>query len=506
MMGKKHIDFQTSKLFSKKFNEFILNETKLNCYPTYDNINNFPSSKSFTSKNRELLHTEFKRQYLNTKLNSAVKDNIESILLDNSYTITTGHQLNIFTGPLYIIYKIISCIKLAENLNKRFPDKKFIPVYWMASEDHDFEEIQSFYSRGKNYVWETETSGSVGNIDPKSLEKLIDLLPGVNDFFREAYLKSETLSEAVRKYMNSIFKEYGLLILDPDSEALKKSFSKIIMDDILNNSINDIESKSEQKSSVHVRKINFFYKESKLRERIIKREDRYYVNNTEIEFSSVDLKDEIKKNPHKFSPNVIMRCFYQQVILPNAAYIGGPSEVVYWLGFNKFFKHYNLHFPVIVPRDFVLLLSEKSQKIMGRYNIENTDLFLGKAHLEKKALKVLEDRNKNFSDEISKIKNSFNKIADKFYSVDKSMKPHVLANSKKTEKILIQMENRFVKSLKSENKKLVSQVGDLYDEIFPEGSIQERKENIMSYYNSNFISNLFRELDPLELKFKIIKL
>ena len=138
----------------------------------------------------------------------------------------------------------------------------------MATEDHDFEEIQSFYSRGKNYVWETETSGSVGNIDPKSLEKLIDLLPGVNDFFREAYLKSETLSEAVRKYMNSIFKEYGLLILDPDSEALKKSFSKIIMDDILNNSINDIESKSEQKSSVHVRKINFFYKESKLRERI----------------------------------------------------------------------------------------------------------------------------------------------------------------------------------------------------------------------------------------------
>ena len=201
-----------------------------------------------------------------------------------------------------------------------------------------------------------------------------------------------------------------------------------------------------------------------------------------------------------------MRCIYQQFILPNVAYIGGPAEVVYWLGFKKFFKHYNLQFPVVVPRDFVLLLSEKSQKTMGRYNIENTDLFLGKSRLEKKALKVIDDRNKNFSDEILKIKNSFNKIADKFSSVDKSMKPHVLANSKRTEKILIQMENRFVKSLKSENKKLVSQVGDLYDEIFPEGSIQERKENIMSYYNSNFISNLFRELDPLELKFKIIKL
>ena len=505
-MGKKHIDFQTSKLFSKKFNEFILNEKKSDSYPTYDNIKNFASSVSFSSKNRELLHAEFKNQYTNTKINSVVRDNIESILSDNTYTITTGHQLNIFTGPLYVIYKIISCIKLAENLNNKFPDKKFVPVYWMASEDHDFKEIKSFYSRGKKYVWDIKPSGSVGDIDPKSLKEVINLLPDVHDFFSEAYLESDTLSEAVRKYINSIFEKYGLLILDPDSEALKNAFSEIMGDDIFNNSINDIESKSDQKSAVHVRKINFFYKENKLRERIINNKERYFVNNTEIKFSALDLEDEIKKNPYKFSPNVIMRCIYQQFILPNVAYIGGPAEVVYWLGFKKFFKHYNLHFPVVVPRDFVLLLSEKSQKTMGRYNIENTDLFLGKSRLEKKALKVIDDRNKNFSDEISKIKKSFNKIADKFSSVDKSMKPHVLANSKRTEKILIQMENRFVKSLKSENKKLVSQVEDLYNEIFPEGSIQERKENIMSYYHPKFISNLFRELDPLELKFKIIKL
>ena len=185
-MGKKHIDFQTSKLFSKKFNEFILNETKLNCYPTYDNIKNFASSVSFSSKNRELLHAEFKNQYTNTKINSVVRDNIESILSDNTYTITTGHQLNIFTGPLYVIYKIISCIKLAENLNNKFPDKKFVPVYWMASEDHDFKEIKSFYSRGKKYVWDIKPSGSVGDIDPKSLKEVINLLPDVHDFFSEA--------------------------------------------------------------------------------------------------------------------------------------------------------------------------------------------------------------------------------------------------------------------------------------------------------------------------------
>ena len=117
---------------------------------------------------------------------------------------------------------------------------------------------------------------------------------------------------------------------------------------------------------------------------------------------------------------------------------------------------------------------------------------------------VLVDEDKNFSSEIKKIREQFNLIASKYKSVDKTMSPHVLANSKKTEKMLIQVEKRFIKSQKDLNKILVDRVGDLFHECFPEGTPQERKDNIMSFFNSTFIEDLVRILDPMELKFKII--
>ena len=505
-MKKDSIDFKGSGLFSKKFNDFINNHGDKEYYPTYKNIDNISSNKSFNKEKRELLHIDFIRQYESIKRSKKVDDNIKSILSENTFTITTGHQLNIFTGPLYVIYKIISCIKLSEDLNKKFPNKNFVPVYWMASEDHDFDEIKSCYSNGKNYEWKIKPSGAVGDIDPKSLKDLINKIPDVQDFFSDAYLTSDSLSLAVRKYMNAIFGDYGLLIFDPSSEVLKDSFNEIIKDDIFNNTMKDIESSYDDRSHVHVREINFFYKGDKFRERIIRRGDEYSINNMDRKFSSSELKSEIENHPDRFSPNVISRCLYQEFILPNVVYVGGPAEVVYWIGFKKFFDHYKIDFPVVSPRDFVLMLSKKSQKIMKNYNIELKDLFLGKNHIEKKAMNVFEDRDKNFSDEISKIKSSLQEIADKYNMVDKTMKPHILASSKRMEKVLLQIEGRFIKSLKGENKKLVLKVGELYDEIFPSGSIQERKENMITFYDQDFIGNLKNSLNPLDLHFKVLEI
>ena len=116
-----------------------------------------------------------------------------------------------------------------------------------------------------------------------------------------------------------------------------------------------------------------------------------------------------------------------------------------------------------------------------------------------------ENEDKNFSSEIKNIREQFDLIASKYKSVDKTMSPHVLANAKKTEKMLTQVEKRFIKSQKDQNKILVDRVADLFYECFPEGTPQERKDNIMSFYTSSFIEDLYNILDPMELKFKIIK-
>tara|TARA_B100000941_G_scaffold288632_1_gene265912 strand:+ start:391 stop:1905 length:1515 start_codon:yes stop_codon:yes gene_type:complete len=498
------IEFSKTNMFSKKFNEFIDNHKEKPYFPTYDNIERVANNFNFSIHSRKKLSDEITSQYGDIEIPDSVRKNIISIKKENTFTVTTGHQLNIFSGPLYTIYKIISTIKLAENLRAKYKDNNFVPVYWMASEDHDFDEIKTFFSKGKTYEWDIYPSGAVGGIDPSSIKKLLGMIPDSIEIFEDAYLTSNTLSEAVRKYMNALFSRYGLIVFDPDSKALKASVKELIYSDIFDNTISKVEDSSNEKSDVYVRKINFFYMKEGLRKRIESVEDKFIVRESEISFSKEEMEKEINSNPQRFSPNVVMRCLYQQMIMPNVTYIGGPAEVVYWLSFRKFFDKYDAEFPVIVPRDSVLIISSKSSKTLARYGLNIQDIFNGKNNIEKKSLGVLLDDDKNFSSEIKKIREQFHLIASKYKSVDKTMSPHVLANSKKTEKMLIQVEKRFIKSQKDLNKILVDRVGDLFHECFPDGAPQERKDNIMSFYNSTFIEDLVRILDPMELKFKII--
>ena len=504
-MKRTFIEFNKTNMFSKKFNEFISEHHKKTYYPNYENILTVSDQIKFTDEKRRDLRNVILKQYSKIELSDAVKKNIEALTDENSFTVTTGHQLNIFSGPLYIIYKIISTIKLSENLNAKYPNKNFIPVYWMASEDHDFEEIKTFFSKGRTYTWDIKAKGAVGNIDPRSLNKLIDLIPDSLDFFNSAYASSVSLSDAVRKYMNSLFENYGLVVIDPSSKVLKGKILDLMADDIFNNTISKVEESSMEKSEVYVRKINFFYMNNGIRERIESSNKKYKVVGTEIEYTMSDLRKLINSNPEYFSPNVITRCLYQQRIMPNVAYIGGPSEVLYWLTFRKFFEKYNEIFPVIIPRDSVLIITSKSSSIIKKYSLDKEDIFNGKNYMESKAIGILNDKDKNFSSEISTIKDQFKLIAEKYKLVDKTMSPHVLANSKKIEKMLSQIEKRFFKSQKDRNTLLVSKVNDLNYSAFPEGIPQERKENILTFYSSKFIEDLHGLLDPMQLKFKIVE-
>lgn len=503
-MKKETISFNDTGNFSKKFLNFINRDSKEEYFPDERNIIKAIEKVDFSISKRKTLHSEIKSQYNSIKISDKLSDNIDSILSDNTFTITTGHQLNVCTGPLYVIYKIISTIKLADDLSKKYPNYNFIPVYWMASEDHDFDEIKSFHSLGRTLVWDIKTSGPVGNINPKPFAKILQKEPSIPSFFLEAYNSSESLSEAVIKYMNFLFGERGLIVIDPNSKLLKKSFVEIIEDDIINNSIYNIEKSSDIKSDVLIRKINFFYQDENLRERIEKEND-YKILSTSKSFDESMMKKLIHSSPENFSPNVVSRCLFQQSILPNISYVGGPAEIVYWLSFKKFFINYNINYPVLIPRDFCLIISEKSQKIIENYNLTSKDLFKGRHVLESKSIGALEDETKNFSNEIQKIKDAIESLSFKFGDVDSTMKPHVLATGKKIEKTVTQVERRYVNALKKNNADAISHIKVLYDNLNPNNSIQERKENMITFYNSSFIDDLYKELDPLDLNFKILK-
>jgi bacillithiol biosynthesis cysteine-adding enzyme BshC len=501
-MELKNINFLSTNLFSEQFNEYVSKD-----HVSIDKIHDASERVSLSSDKRAVLSQVLTDQYKGLQEISEVRKNIDALNHENAFTVTTGHQLNIFTGPLYVIYKIVSTIKLSQELNNKFPEKKFVPVYWMASEDHDFEEIKSFHAFGKDYSWDINPSGSVGKIDPTSLKGILEMLPENIPFFEDAYLKSNTLSEAVRKYMHFLFGSYGLIVLDASSKRLKSGFTNIIKDDILKNTIHGISS-SDKKSQVHVRKINFFYMKDNLRERIVFEGNSYKVNNSDISFKEEEITKEIDENPQYFSPNVISRCLYQESILPNVSYLGGPAEVVYWLEFKKFFDAYDINFPVVMPRDFVLLLTKRNQKILDKYGIDFSHLFEEKKNVIEKVLDINTNKENNFDDEIKSIKDIYDSLVQKYAKIDRSMSGNILSRSKKTIKEISELEKRFKKAQKLSNAKLIENVDGLYHSLFADGSSQERYTNFLNFYVSDkmFIESLMKNLNPLDLTYKVIKL
>ncbi|MEQ9229494.1 MAG: bacillithiol biosynthesis BshC, partial [Cyclobacteriaceae bacterium] len=201
-MKVEKISLEETGYFSNSFLEYVAASEKLTPFytatPTIEHFDQVIKNRSFSKNKREKLVEVLKTQYRELSCSGLLNDNIESLLSDKTFTITTGHQLNIFTGPLYFIYKIVTVINAAKELKKKYPDYHFVPVYWMATEDHDFEEISYFWLHGKKHQWKTEQTGAVGHFDPSELKEILDKLPGDITIFKKAYLENKTLTDACR--------------------------------------------------------------------------------------------------------------------------------------------------------------------------------------------------------------------------------------------------------------------------------------------------------------------
>ena len=234
------IPFEETGKFPKLFLDYLKQKPELNefydLFPASENFIKKAKSSSFSLEQRNKLTEALRKQYSSLPMKEAAEKNIESLKNQNTFTITTGHQLSLFTGPLYFIYKIITVIKAAEELNQKNNGLHFVPVFWMASEDHDFEEINHFYLFNKKHVWETDQKGPVGRFDTKGLEKVFEGIKEELPLFKKAYLEHKTLSEASRYLVNELFGDQGLVIIDGDDARLKEEFVPIVKDELLNHS------------------------------------------------------------------------------------------------------------------------------------------------------------------------------------------------------------------------------------------------------------------------------
>lgn len=528
---KQKVSLSETGQFSKLIIDYINKEKKLSPFykyePTLDDFKQTIADKSKEHIDRKLLVNVLKSQYERLAIHPQVTLNL--LLEENTYTVCTGHQLCLFTGPLYFIYKIISTINLAERLKKQYPENNFLPVYWMASEDHDFEEISSINLFGKKINWNNnEGKGAVGKLSTKSLVPVIEELKNIMGesaqaselitLFTTAYANHNNLADATRYLVHQLFSAYDLIIIDADDAALKTSFSKIIKDDIFNNTNYELVNKSIEalqkigiKPQVTPREINCFYMVDTIRERIELDEisKNYSILNTAIEFTKDELNAELKKHPERFSPNVVLRPLYQEKILPNLAYVGGPGELAYWFEFKAMFEHHGISFPILIPRNFALLTDEKLNQQINKTGFSINDFFKDTELLVKKYVSEHAQIDLSLKDEEKKLTNVYAEISEKALAIDATLKGSVEAESQKAINALKNIESKLMRSEKQKQETGINQIKKIKEKLFPENSLQERYDNFIPYYlklGKQFIPILKETFDPFDFELLLLEL
>ncbi len=480
--------------------------------------------KSFNT-DRQLLTKQLNAQYENIKDKDLVKANIDRLLQENTFTICTAHQPNIFTGHLYFIYKILHTIKLADELTQLLPEYNFVPVYFMGSEDADLDELDHVVVDGKQYKWETKQTGAVGRmkVDGK-LTNLIDEISGrlsvekygkeIIDVLKECFKQDYTIEQATFLFVHHLFKNYGLVVLLPDNAGYKKAMHSIFADDLFNNTPSEIVSETSKKLSekykvqAHPREINLFYLKDNIRNRIVQVKDKFVVHETDLVFTKDELEKELYEHPEYFSPNVILRGLLQEIILPNIAFIGGGGELAYWLELKDLFSNYDVPFPVLILRNSFLLIEERFGEVMKKLKIASVDLFKGEQLLLNEIVLKRTEHTLNLGDEKTKMKSVYNEIMQIVKQIDLTLPQHTEALQTKALKALSALEKKMLRAEKRKFEDTKNQLHKILDSLFPGGNLQERTENFMLFYTkfgSDFINEIYKNSVTLTQQFCVLE-
>lgn len=529
-MTNSSIPYQQTRYFSKLIIDYLNGEEKLiSFYNLPFKIESFAEmieQRKSMPIDRTVLAQSLQKQYQHVAASELTNANILKLSSENTFTVTTGHQLNLFTGSLYFIYKIISVINLAKSLKKNYPEFDFVPVYWMATEDHDFEEINHFNVFGNKITLPKTHDGAVGKMKLTGVQEVLNQLKEILgnrpqteeliNLFGDFYTEQKTFADATRAFVNHLFGKYGLVIIDGDDTNLKKQMLEEFKVELTHQQnvkiINATTAKLEAlgyKSQITPREINLFYLQENSRERIVFEDGLYRVLNTSISFSEADIITELEIHPERFSPNVALRPMYQEKILPNLAYIGGGGELAYWFQLKEAFDSNKISFPLLILRNSALIVDEGSKKRLDKIGVSvhqlfgDTDLFINQ-FLKEGAEVVLDLKN-----EENKIASVFNEMITKAEKIDVTLKPMISAELQKTLKTIQNIEGRLIKAEKQKEEVTINQIKNIKEKLFPKGSLQERQDNLILLFllmGFDAIDQLVPQLNPLDQEFKIIEL
>ncbi len=496
-----------------EFFKFEFNEKEL--------LNVVESRKQFPV-NRNVLVEELNSQYRETPYFESLSHSISLLKDENTFTVITAHQPSLLMGPLYYIYKICSAINVARRRNTK--GFNILPIFILGAEDHDFDEIDHLYLFNKEIKWLRDQEGATGRMTTQGIDEIIQQTSEIlgNGKFSEeinkkmayAQRNSSTYGEFMFHFINQFFSEHGLIVVNFDNKAFKNEFIPFIKKEIfesvskplVENTQKQLENKGYGQQAF-VRDINFFYLSDKKRNRIEKNGDRFEILDTSISFSKEELISEIDNHPSRFSPNVIMRPIFQELIMPNLAYIGGGGELAYWMERKKQFEKFNIFYPMLIRRKSAAWLSPRVIKTINQINLSFEDLLLETDVLIKKFAIENSDESIEIIEELNTIEKAYNAIKAKASVIDSTLSPKLDAMKTNHFKAIEKIQTRMVRSLKQKNEVQINKIKKVKDQLFPGNGLQERKANFMEFYinhGQQMIKFLINECDPFQKEMLII--
>lgn len=445
---------------------------------------------------------------------------IQKVRDKNTFVVFTGQQIGLFGGPLYTLYKALTAINLSCYLSKHTP-YTVLPLFWVEGEDHDFEEIRSAYITGKNnepvelrYEPSEPFDGRpVGSLAlDESITSLIDKYEASihkTDFsestvqaLRECYKPGRTLADAFACWLTYLMRHLGLILADPSDRRFKQMALPVYETSLLkhryeiNNELTRVNERLlelgyHNQVGHRMDTLDFFYHDP-IRKPFFRKDERFYLKDSDLNFSKEELLQFIRENVADFSPNVMLRPQVQDYIFPNAAYVAGPSEIAYFAQFKGIYEIFGTPMPVIYPRRSITIMENKVQSIFEKYNINFTDVFTDKRDLK---MKIIRDNYpQSLSDTIEETKKlitlQLEKLEKEAGEFNANLTPVIKRLEGRVSKELQSAETRLAHEMEKRDNIMKSQVDKLFVNVYPENRLQERFLNILNFlykYDLKFV-------------------
>ncbi len=467
-------------------------------------------------------------------LDEAVRSNIEALRDPASAAVVTGQQLGLFGGPLYTVYKAATAVRLARQISKE-TGQSVVPVFWMAGEDHDFDEVRStLVLDGNNPVRvalpASEDRTAVGRRvlgdeiteTVAALEAALrptEFTPGLMQAVRDAYRPGATMRDAFAELMQSLFAGSGLVFISPDDARLKRLVATIFRQEIEHHAetLDRLEATSAEleRAGFHQQvtpmPVNLFLMEDEGRFTLDPEGDGFALRGLDRSYSKDELLALLDAEPERFSPNVVLRPIIEDQLLPTAAYVAGPGETSYYAQLSGVYDLFGVPMPVVYPRASVTLVESKVQKVLERYDLTVADLGEDLDVLHRRLVLDLSEHEVEgaFGEAAKQLHEAINALKSVAAGVDPTLGKSTEATRAALQKELAGLKDRVVRAEKRNHDVMRDQLEKAIAGLYPTGALQERILSplyVLNKYGPDLIARWIEGLDLDTTEHQVIAL